>query len=63
MRRFRRFAVLKNMTSMRMVFVQKVLYVFIGGNLSVERFSPEPPSKDFNNDLSLTGQIALSGLN
>ncbi|MBQ9078500.1 MAG: hypothetical protein IJY29_02865, partial [Ruminococcus sp.] len=23
------------------------LHVFIGGNLSEERFSPEPPSKDF----------------
>gem|GEM_PF-2996523 len=23
------------------------LYAFIGGNLSEERFSPEPPSKDF----------------
>ncbi len=25
----------------------EVLYVLIGGNLSEERFSPEPPSKDF----------------
>ncbi len=24
----------------------EVLYVFIGGNLSVERLSPLPPSKD-----------------
>ena len=25
----------------------EVLYVLIGGNLSEERLSPEPPSKDF----------------
>ena len=28
------------------VCIKKLMY-FIGGNLSEERFSPEPPSKDF----------------
>ena len=30
--------------------------MFIGGNLSEERFSPEPPSKDFYTNFSLTGR-------
>ena len=45
--RFRRFTAPENMTSRKTALVQKVLYVFIGGNLSVERLSPAPPSKDF----------------
>ena len=29
------------------VFLQELYTYFIGGNLSEERFSPMPPSKDF----------------
>ncbi|MBQ7756240.1 MAG: hypothetical protein IJ401_02940 [Oscillospiraceae bacterium] len=40
--------------------LKEVLYVFIGGNLSEERLSPVPPSKDFNTKICQIGNN-LSG--